>query len=52
MPLQHQSVNILGEENQGVEHNIEAAAKREELMKAMRKERKAKIKETNYLKSM
>ncbi|RSL57287.1 hypothetical protein CEP54_008350 [Fusarium duplospermum] len=52
VPLQHQSINILGEENQGVEHNIEAAAKREELKKAMRKERKAKIKETNYLKSM
>lgn len=52
IPIQHQSVNILGEENQGVEHNVEAAQKREELKRAMRKERKAKIKETNYLKSM
>ncbi|KAF5531244.1 mitochondrial ribosomal L37p [Fusarium mexicanum] len=52
IPLQRQSVNILGEENRGVEHNIEAAQKREELRKAMRKERRAKIKETNYLKSM
>ncbi|KAL4730093.1 hypothetical protein ACLX1H_002123 [Fusarium chlamydosporum] len=52
VPIQHQSVNILGEENKGVEHNVEAAQKREELKKAMRKERKAKIKETNYLKSM
>ncbi|KAM0240081.1 hypothetical protein ACHAP5_008110 [Fusarium lateritium] len=52
IPIQHQAVNILGEENQGVEHNVEAAKKREELRRAMRKERKAKIKETNYLKSM
>ncbi|KAF5616709.1 mitochondrial ribosomal L37p [Fusarium sp. NRRL 52700] len=52
IPLQRQSINILGEENRGVEHNIEAAQKREELKKAMRKERRAKIKETNYLKSM
>lgn len=29
-----------------------AVEKREELRKAMRKERKAKIKESNYLKSM
>ncbi|KAH8737074.1 mitochondrial ribosomal protein L37-domain-containing protein [Ilyonectria robusta] len=52
IPLQHQSVNITGDENSTVEHNIEAAQKREELKKAMRKERKAKIKEANYLKSM
>ncbi|KAH6961224.1 mitochondrial ribosomal protein L37-domain-containing protein [Fusarium avenaceum] len=52
IPIQHQAVNILGEENRGVEHNVEAAKKREELRRAMRKERKAKIKETNYLKSM
>ncbi|KAM0564184.1 hypothetical protein ACHAPJ_000393 [Fusarium lateritium] len=52
IPLQHQSINITGKENQGVEHNIAAAQKREELKKAMRKERKAKIKESNYLKSM
>ncbi|KAF5963120.1 mitochondrial ribosomal L37p [Fusarium coicis] len=52
IPLQRQSINIFGEENRGVEHNIEAAQKREELKKAMRKERRAKIKETNYLKSM
>lgn len=31
---------------------ILAVEKREELRKAMRKERKAKIKEDNYLKSM
>ncbi|KAH6997893.1 mitochondrial ribosomal protein L37-domain-containing protein [Ilyonectria sp. MPI-CAGE-AT-0026] len=52
IPLQHQSVNITGDENSTVEHNIEAAQKREQLKKAMRKERKAKIKEANYLKSM
>ncbi|KAF4988332.1 hypothetical protein FGRMN_9840 [Fusarium graminum] len=52
IPIQQQSVNILGEQNQDVEHNVEAAKKREELRRAMRKERKAKIKETNYLKSM
>ncbi|KAH7163198.1 mitochondrial ribosomal protein L37-domain-containing protein [Dactylonectria estremocensis] len=52
IPLQHQSINILGKENSSVEHNIEAAEKRDELKKAMRKERKAKIKEDNYLKSM
>lgn len=32
--------------------NLAAAEKREELRKAMRKERRAKIKESNYLKSM
>ncbi|RGP65688.1 mitochondrial ribosomal l37p [Fusarium longipes] len=52
IPIQQQSVNIFGEENKGVEHNVEAAKKREELKRAMRKERKAKIKETNYLKSI
>lgn len=52
VPLQHQSINLPGEDNNSVEHNIEAAVKREELKRAMRKERKAKIKEANYLKSM
>ncbi|KYK55633.1 hypothetical protein DCS_07596 [Drechmeria coniospora] len=52
VPLQHQSINLFGEEGGSVEHNMEAADKREELRKAMRKERKAKIKESNYLKSM
>ncbi|KPM38918.1 hypothetical protein AK830_g7620 [Neonectria ditissima] len=52
IPLQHQSINLVGEENSSVEHNIEAAQKRDDLKRAMRKERKAKIKEDNYLKSM
>lgn len=52
MPLQEQSINLPGRENASVEENIEAAEKRDELRRAMRKERRAKIKETNYLKSM
>ena len=35
-----------------MEDNVAAAEKRDELKKAMRKERKAKIKESNFLKSM
>ncbi|KAK5990814.1 YmL37 [Cladobotryum mycophilum] len=52
VPLQQQSINLPGEENATVHDNIEAADKREELRRAMRKERRAKIKESNYLKSM
>lgn len=51
IPIQHQSINLPGEEGGSVEDNIASAAAREELKKAMRKERKAKIKEANYLKS-
>jgi large subunit ribosomal protein L54 len=35
-----------------VDGAVHASDKREELRKAMRKERRAKIKEANYLKSM
>lgn len=52
MPLQQQSVNLPGEENASVADNINAAQARQELKRAMRIERKAKIKEANYLKSM
>ncbi|TDZ25945.1 54S ribosomal protein L37 [Colletotrichum sidae] len=52
VPLSQQSINLPGEKGGDVEHNLDAQAKREALRKAMRKERKAKIKETNYLKSM
>ncbi|RCI15587.1 hypothetical protein L249_3471 [Ophiocordyceps polyrhachis-furcata BCC 54312] len=52
IPVQRQSINLPGEEGGSVEDNIDAIYKREELRKAMRKERKAKIKETNFLKSM
>ncbi|KAG5924439.1 hypothetical protein E4U42_004638 [Claviceps africana] len=52
VPIQHQSINLPGEEGGSVQDNIAAAQKRQELKTAMRKERKAKIKEANYLKSM
>jgi len=52
IPFQQQSVNLPGAEKDGVEGAVFAADKREELRRAMRKERKAKIKESNYLKSM
>ncbi|PFH59289.1 hypothetical protein XA68_12581 [Ophiocordyceps unilateralis] len=52
IPVQHQSVNLPGHEGGSVEDNIFAADMRAELKQAMRKERKAKIKESNYLKSM
>ncbi|KAJ4396922.1 hypothetical protein N0V93_001144 [Gnomoniopsis smithogilvyi] len=52
IPLQHQSINLPGSPDGTVDDNVAALKKREELRKAMRKERKAKIKESNYLKSM
>ncbi|KAK2065091.1 hypothetical protein LY76DRAFT_631442 [Colletotrichum caudatum] len=52
VPLPQQSINLPGEKGGDVEHNLHAATKRDELRKAMRHERKAKIKESNYLKSM
>ncbi|KAL3306370.1 ribosomal protein subunit l37 [Colletotrichum asianum] len=52
IPMPQQSVNLPGEKGKDVTHNLQALEKREDLRKAMRKERKAKIKETNYLKSM
>lgn len=52
VPLQHQSINLPGKENGSVEENIEAAKARQAVKRAMRVERKAKIKESNYLQSM
>ncbi|KAK4128160.1 hypothetical protein N657DRAFT_629321 [Parathielavia appendiculata] len=52
IPLQKQTVNLPGAEPGNLEQAIEAVDKREELRKAMRKERRAKIKEANYLKAM
>ncbi|KAI1390128.1 mitochondrial ribosomal protein L37-domain-containing protein [Hypoxylon trugodes] len=52
IPLQQQSINLPSNEEGTVEGAIAAAKAREELRAAMRRERKAKIKETNYLKSM
>lgn len=51
IPIQQQSINLPGTEGGTVSENLDAAAAREELKKAMRKERRAKIKESNYLKS-
>jgi large subunit ribosomal protein L54 len=52
IPLQQQSINLPGKQGGTVEESLFASGKREELRKAMRKERKSKIKESNYLKSM
>lgn len=52
VPLPKQSINLPDGADKGVEGAILAAEKREELRKALRKERKAKIKESNYLKTM
>lgn len=52
IPLQQQSINLPGSPEGGVEDAMLAVEKREELRKAMRKERRANIKEANYLKSM
>lgn len=52
IPLQHQSINLPGSPQGTLEENVAAIKKRYELRKAMRSERKAKIKEDNYLKSM
>ena len=52
VPLQKQSINLPGEEGGSLRDAIYASQKREELRKAMRKERKSKIKEANYLKTM
>ena len=52
IPLQQQTINLPGSEAGGIEDALLAAEKREELRRAMRKDRRAKIKEANYLKSM
>jgi large subunit ribosomal protein L54 len=52
IPLQQQSINLPGEEGGGLEDALQAAEARRDLKRAMRKERRAKIKESNYLKSM
>ncbi|KAI1376324.1 mitochondrial ribosomal protein L37-domain-containing protein [Hypoxylon crocopeplum] len=52
IPLQHQSINLPSNEDGTTEGAIAAQQAREELRHAMRKERKARIKESNYLKSM
>ncbi|KAI0600769.1 mitochondrial ribosomal protein L37-domain-containing protein [Biscogniauxia sp. FL1348] len=52
IPLQHQSINLPSNEEGTPEGALAAQAAREELRRALRRERKAKIKESNYLKSM
>ncbi|KAI1760388.1 mitochondrial ribosomal protein L37-domain-containing protein [Hypoxylon sp. FL1150] len=52
IPLQHQSINLPANEEGTTAGVLAAQAAREQLRKSMRKERKAKIKESNYLKSM
>ncbi|CAI4216752.1 unnamed protein product [Parascedosporium putredinis] len=52
IPLQHQTVNLPDGGDGSVSAVLETAARREQLKKAMRMERKAQIKEANYLKSM
>ncbi|KAI0460157.1 mitochondrial ribosomal protein L37-domain-containing protein [Xylaria acuta] len=52
IPLQHQAVNLPANESGTTEGAVAAHDTREHLRRAMRRERKAKIKESNYLKSM
>ena len=52
IPLQQQSVNLPANEEGTVAGALAAAQAREDLRRAMHRERRAKIKEDNYLKSM
>ncbi|EHA54372.1 hypothetical protein MCOR27_001503 [Pyricularia oryzae] len=52
IPVQQQSINLPSAEDGSVESAVGAAETREALRSAMRKERKAKIRENNYLRSM
>lgn len=52
IPLTRQTINLPANEDGTVQGAIAAHEKRTELRSALRRERKAKIKETNYLKSM
>jgi large subunit ribosomal protein L54 len=52
IPLTQQSIDLPANEEGSVSGALEAEKRREELREAMRRERRAKIKETNYLKSM
>ncbi|KAI1329656.1 mitochondrial ribosomal protein L37-domain-containing protein [Xylariaceae sp. FL0255] len=52
IPLQHQSINLPANEQGTLEGALVAKDARDELRRAMRRERKAKIKESNYLRSM
>jgi len=52
IPLQQQTINLPGAEGGSAEDAVLAEAKRRELRQALRRERKAKIKENNFLGSM
>ncbi|KFY08639.1 hypothetical protein V492_06040 [Pseudogymnoascus sp. VKM F-4246] len=52
VPLQQQTIDLPSNEQGSVEGALDAVSKRDELTKAMRSERRAKIKETNFLKGM
>lgn len=52
VPLQHQTINLPANETGTVEGAAVADRGREELRQALRRERRAKIKESNYLRSM
>lgn len=52
VPLQHQTIDLPSNEEGTVEGALVAVQKREELRKVMRAERRAKIKERNFLKGM
>ncbi|KAK4201803.1 mitochondrial ribosomal protein L37-domain-containing protein [Triangularia verruculosa] len=52
IPIQKQTINLPGAETGEVKEALLAADKRQELRRAMRKERRAAIKESNYLKTM
>lgn len=52
VPIPEQSINLPGKEGASLEENLEALKARDQLTRAMRIDRKAKIKERNFLKSM
>jgi len=52
VPVQQQSIDLPWNVEGNVEGASKAAAAREEIRSALRQERRAKIKETNYLKGM
>lgn len=52
IPLQQQTIDLPSNTDGSVEGALEAVVKRQELKKAMRGERRAKIKEANFLKGM
>lgn len=52
IPLTQQSIDLPANEEGSLAGALEADAKREELREAMRRERRAKIKEANFLKGM